>query len=311
MTATRQVWRPIAHMSHPGDTGDWSASHLSNPSIHRKSDGTLRVFLSTRGAANRSSTGSVDLALDGDRAEFLGGLNGPHFSPGARGSFDADGVTLSQTLSHEGRLYGFYLGWTVLKHVPFTNFIGLCISDDDGDSFERVQDTPVLGRGPHTPFTVGYPCILPDTAGWVMWFGNHRKWGPEGLEMEHVLSSATSTDLIHWRVDDAPAIDLDPTRPEEFAISRPCALPLRHGGFEMWFAVRAPGYHLGYARAVDGRSWVRDDAAVTFEGAPAPWEDRERTYPWVFDHGPDRYMLYNGNGYGREGFGIARLVGTD
>jgi hypothetical protein len=30
-------------------------------------------------------------------------------------------------------------------------------------------------------------------------------------------------------------------------------------------------------------------------------------YPWVFRHEGATYMLYNGNGYGRTGFGIAVL----
>jgi hypothetical protein len=31
-------------------------------------------------------------------------------------------------------------------------------------------------------------------------------------------------------------------------------------------------------------------------------------YPHVFDHQGRRYMLYNGNGYGQTGFGLAMLV---
>ena len=30
-------------------------------------------------------------------------------------------------------------------------------------------------------------------------------------------------------------------------------------------------------------------------------------YPFIFDHGGERYMLYNGNDYGKTGFGIAQL----
>jgi len=30
-------------------------------------------------------------------------------------------------------------------------------------------------------------------------------------------------------------------------------------------------------------------------------------YPYVFDHGGEKYMLYNGDSYGRTGFGIAVL----
>ncbi|MDR0233611.1 MAG: hypothetical protein LBI31_02235 [Zoogloeaceae bacterium] len=33
-------------------------------------------------------------------------------------------------------------------------------------------------------------------------------------------------------------------------------------------------------------------------------------YSIVFDHGRQRYMLYNGNGYGKTGFGLAVLEQT-
>ena len=31
-------------------------------------------------------------------------------------------------------------------------------------------------------------------------------------------------------------------------------------------------------------------------------------YPFVFDHKGQRFMLYNGNGYGKTGFGMAVLT---
>ncbi|MBB5866436.1 hypothetical protein [Xanthomonas sp. 3058] len=34
-------------------------------------------------------------------------------------------------------------------------------------------------------------------------------------------------------------------------------------------------------------------------------------YPFVFDHAGQRYMLYNGNDYGRSGFGLAVLEGDE
>ena len=39
---------------------------------------------------------------------------------------------------------------------------------------------------------------------------------------------------------------------------------------------------------------------------PARGGDSEMIeYPFVFDHDGQRFMLYNGNGYGRSGFGVA------
>jgi hypothetical protein len=37
------------------------------------------------------------------------------------------------------------------------------------------------------------------------------------------------------------------------------------------------------------------------------WDSESVAYPFVFDHAGRRYMLYNGNGYGLTGFGIAEL----
>jgi hypothetical protein len=40
------------------------------------------------------------------------------------------------------------------------------------------------------------------------------------------------------------------------------------------------------------------------------WDSEMIEYPFVFDHAGARYMLYNGNGYGKSGFGIAVLEGA-
>jgi len=37
------------------------------------------------------------------------------------------------------------------------------------------------------------------------------------------------------------------------------------------------------------------------------WDSESVEYPNVFDYRGAKYMLYNGNGYGRTGFGIAVL----
>ena len=75
----------------------------------------------------------------------------------------------------------------------------------------------------------------------------------------------------------------------------------------MWYARRNPGYRVGFAYSEDGQTWIRADDAVTFADQPGDWERGEQTYPCVFEHRGRRYMLYNGDGYGRTGFGLAVL----
>ena len=38
------------------------------------------------------------------------------------------------------------------------------------------------------------------------------------------------------------------------------------------------------------------------------WEGDAVAYPWVFDDDGTRYLLYNGEGFGRGGFGVACAV---
>ena len=38
------------------------------------------------------------------------------------------------------------------------------------------------------------------------------------------------------------------------------------------------------------------------------WDSEMICYPFVFDHKGKRYMLYNGNDYGKKGFGLAILI---
>ena len=302
------IWRPLGRVfSSPGNA-PWSVSHASYPTALSLTGNRVRVFYSTRDATNRSSAASIDLAIDGDRFELLGPPRGPLFTPGARGCFDADGVTITSVVAHDGRLYAFYLGWTVLVHVPFTNFIGLAVSHDDGESFQRHGNVPVVGRSAENPLTLGYPFVLRDGQDWRMWFGSHLHWGPQRLEMLHVIKEARSSDLVNWTPSAAIAVDVaGQADPSEFAISRPVVLREADNSLSMWYARRRPDYELGFARSVDGVRWERRDQDLRFAGQPEAWEDKERTYPFVFDHSGRRYMLYNGNGYGREGFGIAIL----
>ena len=37
------------------------------------------------------------------------------------------------------------------------------------------------------------------------------------------------------------------------------------------------------------------------------WDSEMICYPFVFDHKKERFMLYNGNNHGKDGFGIALL----
>jgi hypothetical protein len=95
------------------------------------------------------------------------------------------------------------------------------------------------------------------------------------------------------------------------AFSRPTVDRARDGGWEMWFSYRGGGgdtYRIGYARSRDGERWELALSETGLDVSREGWDSEMIEYPFVFRHKGRRYMLYNGNGYGRTGFGLAVQV---
>ncbi|HWB62995.1 MAG TPA: hypothetical protein VG603_05735, partial [Chitinophagales bacterium] len=65
------------------------------------------------------------------------------------------------------------------------------------------------------------------------------------------------------------------------------------------------GYKIGLAVSKDGISWDKryDETGIT--PSAEGWDSAMIEYPHVFEHGGYYYMLYNGNGFGKDGFGYA------
>ncbi|KAA9383085.1 hypothetical protein [Neorhizobium galegae] len=150
---------------------------------------------------------------------------------------------------------------------------------------------------------MGYPFVHESKGQLHMWYGTHLEWGKTGHEVTHAFREARSFDGITWTP--SAEICVPVAGGEEFAISRPWIF--RHlGRYRMLFARRFAKYRMGSAYSSDGLNWVRDDT-FSFVGHEEEWEAGEQTYPSTFSLNGRTYLLYNGAGYGRSGFGLAVL----
>ena len=94
----------------------------------------------------------------------------------------------------------------------------------------------------------------------------------------------------------------------EFAFGRPCVIQdATIGRYRMWYSVRGETYRLGYAESQDGIVWDRHDDRAGLSSLADGWDSEMITYPVVFQDRGRLHMLYNGNGYGRTGIGLATL----
>ena len=70
---------------------------------------------------------------------------------------------------------------------------------------------------------------------------------------------------------------------------------------------RKQSYRLGYAESNDGLDWTRRDDEVGISKSEGGWDSEMLEYCSLYQHNGQRFMLYNGNGFGQSGFGYAVL----
>jgi hypothetical protein len=67
------------------------------------------------------------------------------------------------------------------------------------------------------------------------------------------------------------------------------------------------GYRLGQAWSDDLQTWTRADDLPHFDREPGAWDSDMVCYPHLTTIDGRIVLLYNGNAFGREGFGAAVL----
>jgi hypothetical protein len=299
-----KTWQRLGLVFCPDGQRPWMRTHAAVPIAEHLQGDLFRIYFSSRDVANRSFTGS--LVIDLQRPTHVLDLaSEPVLAPGELGAFDDSGAMATWIARLGDRRYLYYIGWNLGVTVPFRNAVGLAISDGEGP-FRRYAPGAVLDRSLSEPHFCASCCVLPADDGWRMWYLSCTGWSVRAVRPEHHyhIKFAQSDDGITWRRDGEVAIDF--AGPHEYAISRPCVLR-DTDCWRMWYSHRGASYRIGYAESHDGRRWKRLDACAGIDVSASGWDSEMIEYPFVFDHGGQRYLLYNGNGYGRTGFGLAVL----
>lgn len=303
---TRQ-WKKLGQLycPRPDERHPKLMSHAANPlPVHMEGD-VYRVFFSGRDERNRSSVGAVD--IDIVRREVIKEHQQPFFEHGPANSFYSHGVSIGNCYEVNGTRYMLFMGWQNSETGHWRGDIGRLIVTPEL-TLELDSSTPFLGSDATDPISLSYPWVQPSpTGGFDMWYGSTLTWDAGNGEMTHVIQHASSDDGHQWHRNGLSV-------PYELglaqAFSRPTVVGDDQGGLEMWFSYRSGSgekYRIGYARSQDGSLWMLDLKSAGIQVSDHDWDDEMIEYPFVFDHSGERYMLYNGNGYGKTGFGLAVL----
>ena len=294
------AWRRLGRLALDTSRAPWAASHAALPVVESLGD-RWAVYLSLRDPSGRARIGRTVLTMGATPS--LAPLDpDPVLDLGPLGAFDDSGVTTSCLVSHGRERLLYYTGWSRGVTVPFYLAAGVAISTDGG-AFRRRSLAPLLDRSSVDPFLTASPFVSIEDAVWRMWYVSATEWreSPAGPRHYYNIRYAESADGERWIRDGT--ICLDYATPEEHAFARPWVVRDAEG-YRMWFAVRGSTYEIGLAESDDGVRWTRrSEGGLRAPGAE--WESQMVEYPCVFDWKGRRYMLYNGNDYGRTGVGLA------
>lgn len=300
-------WKKLGRIFSVHRRSSWMVSHSAVSSAEHLSGDWFRAYFSTRDAKGRSHIGAAefDIAHPG---RIRNVARSPILAPGKLGAFDDSGAMPSCIVrtARAKRLY--YVGWNVGITVPFRHSIGLAIGPLSGHRFHRYSDGPIIDRGPYEPYFASAPYVLREGSRWRMWYLSCQKWEMRNGVPKHWyrICYRESADGIDWPVSKTPLVCID-FRRGEYAIARPCVIR-DSNRYRMWYSYRGRFYRIGYAESADGIKWKRKDDLAGIRPSKHGWDSESVEYPYVFDHENDRYMLYNGNGYGKTGLGLAVLA---
>ena len=311
MSLITMNWEKKGLIIKPGKF-DWMLKYAQNPFQECRGGDTYRIFFAGRDKNNMSRGGFAELDIN-EPTNLRYITSTPILDLGELGCFDDCGAMPSTLVEFEDKQYLYYTGWTQHRRTPFSFFIGLAISCDDGQTFERYSKAPVLGRNNIDPYMTASPFVLIENNIWKMWYVSCTKWKAltetiNGVQKEFLkhyyhIRYAESTDGIRWNPQGKVCIDF---RNDEYAIARPVILKEK-GVYKMWYCFRGgnKSYRAGYAESSDGISWIRKDESVGIDVSIEGWDSQMICYPCVFNHNNTKYMLYNGNNYGETGCGYA------
>ena len=284
-------------------------SHAQVPTVLVQND-HLSIFFATRNASGKSQVALIEVDKH-DPTKIIYLHPRPVLGLGRPGTFDDDGTMPSDVVLVNGEIWLYYSGWNQRVRVPYHNSMGLAVSRDGGRTFVRKFEGPILDRTAAEPYVAVTPSVMREGATWHMWYVSGTRWEQIDGKYEpiYVIKYCHSSDGINWERPNLTCIE---PRDEYEAFSRP-HVTKRGQTYRMRYCFRGSrdfrdgknSYRMGYAESQDGLRWERKDDQAGIGVSDHGWDSTMVCYPYQYSVKDTIHLVYNGNGFGRSGFGYA------
>ncbi len=297
-------WIKLGQIFKVENNNTFLASHAANPlAIHLKDD-VFRVFYSGRDLSNKSSVSFVDIDIKKLSVKHV--CKDALSIYGDQGSFYSHGISIGNVYKGlDAKDYILFMGWQIVGDDHWRGDIGR-LELIHKKELKLNPESAFMGVDEEDKVSLSYPFVILHEGIYKMWYGSTIEWYTENGEMLHVIKYATSKDGESWAKH---GVAIPYTLGVAQAFSRPSVI-IDKDGYHMWYSYRdgtGRKYRIGYSFSLDGINWSNKLDEVGIDISKSGWDSEMICYPFVFDHKGERFMLYNGNSHGEQGFGIAVL----
>jgi hypothetical protein len=294
-------------------------SHAQSPQALVLDD-RVRVYFSTRtsDAPGMFESHVQYVDYDHDFKRILGYSEHEVIPLGKLGCFDEHGIFPLSPTPVGDKIYAYTNGISRRVSVAVETGVGFAVSTDGGKTYKKPGDGPVLSATAHEPFLVGDAFVRVFKGKFHMFYLFGKKWSQPSAEQPaervYKIGHATSNNGIDW---EKSGVSLIPDKIDENECQALPTVIEIEGRYHMYFCYRpmenfrsgrGRGYRIGYAYTDDLNDWTRDDEKAGIELSEDGWDSEMMCYPNIFSCNNNVYLLYNGNSFGRDGFGIAKLI---
>lgn len=312
------TWKKLGNVFNPKqlETPSWMNEFAQAPHVI-KFDDFIRVYFSCRPLPDeKGQYVSYSAFVDFERKDLFRIIrisDLPILNLGELGTFDEFGTYPVSVIKNGDDFWAYYAGWTRCDSVPFNTAIGLAISRDNGASFKKMGNGPILSYSIDEPFILSGPKIRKINNKWYLFYIAGREWILDNNKPEPVykIRLATSDDGLKWIKLNK---DLIESKEVEEAQASPDVI-YYDGKYHMFFCYRSGknyrgkenSYRIGYASSTNLFEWEREDEKAGIDVSENGWDSEMISYPHVFELDGNFYMYYLGNRVGKNGFGLAIL----
>lgn len=284
-------------------------------------DNFVRIYFSTRTRDQKGEYISHISFIDMDinLTSIINVSKKTVIEAGARGTFDEHGIFPINPFKDGDRILAYTCGWSRRVSVPVETSIGIVESFNQGETFHRIGAGPILTATVNEPMLVGDGFVKQYNGTYYMWYIFGTQWMPASTSEPpariYKIAYATSADGLNWQKNDGQQI-ISNVLNEIECQALPSVVKI-NDRFHMYFCFREatdfrknPGrsYKIGYAYSDNLTSWTRSDKNSGISCGVAGWDCDMMCYPHIFKIKDKVFLLYNGNEFGKYGFGLAELL---